>query len=480
VKSFVRWVAAILVVLTNCTAWGQSPTNLRDAVETAVLQNPDVKLRYHNLLAALQERRAGEGGWYPKVDLEATTGSYQTQSPSIPNAMSYPGNRTVLQLRQMLFDGFATRQEVRRLSYSQLATYYDLVAATNQTSLEVARAYIDVLRFREFVNLATDNYTNHLEVHDKLAQKVKAGVGRRVDLEQASGRLALAESNWLTEVSNLHDVSARYQRLVGDIPAETLTPLDAVDEYLPIGSDFLSEAVRTSPEFMAAVATIRAYRADSVTRKSANYPTLEFRARQTYETNQQGVVGEYRDTAVELVLNYNLYRGGSDSARIKQYLAKLDSAFDLRDKACRDGWQTGQIAFNDSIRIANQLKLLAQHELSTSKAQQAYQQQFDIGQRSLLDLLDTQNELYQSRRALAGGEYDLQLAQIRVLATSGELLKAIKVRTLAPEKPDVAGGADKEDDLMQCSDRILPALTLNRSLPVSQTPDLKLQDPARK
>jgi adhesin transport system outer membrane protein len=110
---------------------------------------------------------------------------------------------------------------------------------------------------------------------------------------------------------------------------------------------------------------------------------------------------------------------------------------------------------------------LNQHELSTAKAQAAYQQQFDIGQRSLLDLLDTQNELYQARRALAGGEFDLQLAQVRVLATSGELLEVLKVKSLSQEVPDASGGLQKEDDLMQCSDRILPTLTLNRSLPTA-------------
>ena len=459
-------VVAIAVVAANLS-WAQSPSTLRQAVEQAVLKNPDVKLRFNNLLAAGQERKVGEGAWYPRVDVEASAGQYQTQSPTIPSAFNYDGQRSQIQLRQMLFDGYAAREDVRRLSYSQLASYYELQAASNQAGLEATKAYIDVLRFREFVNLATDNYNNHLEVHDKLAQKVKAGVGRRVDLEQAAGRLALAESNWLTEVSNLHDVSARYQRLVGDIPAETLTPLDALDEFLPIGTDFLTDAVRKSPEFLGAVATLRAYRADSELRKAANYPTVEFRARHSFETNQQGVVGDYRDTAVEVVLTYNLYRGGSDKARVNQYVAKLDSAYDLRDKACRDGWQTGQIAFNDSIRIANQLKLLNQHELSTAKAQAAYQQQFDIGQRSLLDLLDTQNELYQARRALAGGEFDLQLAQVRVLATSGELLEVLKVKSLSQNVPDASGGLQKEDDLMQCSDRILPTLTLNRSLPTA-------------
>ena len=441
----------------------QSPGSIKDAVEKAVLQNPEVKLRFHNLEAAKAERKVGEGGWMPRIDLEVAGGSYETKNPALSTALGYSGNRASLQLRQTLFDGFATLHETRRLSYAQQTAYFELLSASNQTALETARAYMDVLRYRELVQLAADNFTTHQEVHDRLSQKVTAGVGRKVDLEQAAGRMALAESNWITESSNLHDVSARYQRLVGVVPAPTLAPIDSIAVPQKSGASYLTEAVRKNPEFLAAVATIRGYRSDSSVRRSAYYPTLEFRARQSVESNQSGVTGDYRDTAFELVLNYNLYRGGSDKARINQYIAKLGSAYDLRDKACRDIWQTGEIAVNDTQKLTAQIKLLAQHELSTSKARQAYQQQFDIGQRSLLDLLDTENELYQARRALANAEYDLQLSTIRTLAVSGTLLSALKLQPLTGDAPETSGNSEADDELMQCDSQIPTTPVLDRS-----------------
>jgi adhesin transport system outer membrane protein len=444
-------------------AAARSPTNLKDAVERAILHNPEVKLRFHNLQAAQHDKSAGDGAWQPRIDLEAATGANQLSNPSLSSALNYQSNRATLQLRQTLFDGFASLHESRRLSYAQQAAYFELVSSSNQTGLEAARAYIDVLRYRELIRLAGENYATHQEVHDRISQKVTAGVGRRVDLEQAAGRMALAESNWLTEASNFHDVSARYQRLVGDTPAEALAPLGPLDEFLPIGTEFLTDATKRNPDFLAAVANIRAYRADGAVRRAAMYPTLELRARQSFETNRDGASGDYPSSALEVVLSYNLYRGGSDSSRVKQYAAKLDAAFDLRDKACRDVWQTGQIAFNDSIRLVAQLKLLSQHELSTSKAKQAYQQQFEIGQRSLLDLLDTENELYQARRSLINGEHDLNLAEVRVRATSGSLLGALKLKPLADNMPDASGDAEEDDGLLACNNRILPSLTLDRT-----------------
>lgn len=434
-----------------------SPTTLKDAVERAVLHNPEVQYRFHNFEASQQERKAAEGAWLPRVDVEAGVSANQTAKPTLADAKSYSANRASIQLRQTLFDGFATQHDVRRLSHAQQASYYELQSASNQIGLETARAYLDVVRYRDLVEMAADNLQTHREVYERLNQKVQAGVGRRVDLEQAAGRMALAESNWITEVSNLHDVSSRYQRLVGDIPAASLNPPPPMTAALPQGAGFLRSAVAQNPDFLAAVATLRAYRADMNLRKSPLYPTLEFRARQSFETNQSGVSGDYRDSVLELVLSYNLFRGGSDMARIKQYAAKLNVAFDLRDKACRDVWQTAQIAYNDTLRLGSQIRLLQQHELSTSKARVAYQQQFDIGQRSLLDLLDTENEYYQARRALANAEYDLQLSHARVLASSGSLLQALQLRALANDVPSTAGGTEAQDELMECSSQPLPS-----------------------
>src|SRR5574343_608292 len=462
-KSPTRITLSILIGMALGISHAQAPLTLQEAVKTAILKNPEVLVKFHNFEASQQELRAAQGGFLPRIELEAASGTSTTDKPWLTAPNTYANPRSSLQLRQTLFDGFATRQELRRLSHAQQAAFFDLQAISNAIGLEAARAYLDVMRYRTLVELAGDNFGFHQEIYQRIDEKVKAGVGRRVDLEQTAGRLALSESNWLIEVSNLHDATARFQRLIGEPPAENLTKAEPMDEFLPIGTDFLKDAVVSNPEFLSAVATIRAYRADLGNKRAPLMPTVELRARQAVESNQSGTMGGYRDSTVEVVMNFNLFRGGSDLTRSKQYASKLNAALELRDKACRDVWQTLQIAFNDSVRLSAQLKLLSQHELSTGKARRAYQQQFDIGQRSLLDLLDTENEYYQSRRALNNAEFDLQLAEIRVLATSGTLLKALKLRPLADEAPEAGGGIDAGDDALECSTRLVPNKTLDRA-----------------
>ncbi len=204
--------------------WAQPANSLKDSVERAILKNPEVGFRHQNFLAMTGEQDAAKGGWYPKIDLSVDAGKKNSLSPGSTSSNSYNNATTTLELRQMLFDGNTTDLNVRRLGHSRLALYYELLSASDQIALETVTAYIDVIRYRGLVTLARDNYTNHAEVHARIEDRVKAGVGRRVDLEQAAGRKALAESNWATEASNLRDVSIRYQRLVGEAPADSLQP----------------------------------------------------------------------------------------------------------------------------------------------------------------------------------------------------------------------------------------------------------------
>lgn len=125
---------------------------------------------------------------------------------------------------------------------------------------------------------------------------------------------------------------------------------------------------------------------------------------------------------IQVVMSYNLYRGGSDSARVRQSAAQWYAARDVRDYTCRNLQQELSTAWNNIQRLRQQRPYLEGHEAAMEKVRVAAEQQFEIGQRSLLDLLDTSNELFDSRRAMANGVYDLLQAEYRWLALSHQLL----------------------------------------------------------
>jgi adhesin transport system outer membrane protein len=273
----------------------------------------------------------------------------------------------------------------------------------------------------------------------------------------------LAESNLTTETANLHDVMARYLRVIGEVPPQALGPLPVLHLGLPgSGAAVLDRAVVQSPAISATVESVRAARLTAQVREAAFQPKVEARVRSGFGNNFDGIRDQRRDSSAELVLNWNLYNGGSDSARVRQQVNLISQTEDLRDKTCRDVRQTAAIAFNDTRKLTEQLVLLDRNTIAIEKARDAYRQQFDIGQRSLLDLLNSENELYTARRAYANAEYDRALAFARTHAGMSQLTAQLGIAKPTSLGDESQGWSLGEDAPHRCpADAIaLPAIDL--------------------
>jgi adhesin transport system outer membrane protein len=203
-------------------------------------------------------------------------------------------------------------------------------------------------------------------------------------------------------------------------------------------------ALRDNAGITAAVENLRAVRAAAEARRGALQPRVEARLRSGVGNNFDGIPDQRHDTTAELVLNWTLYSGGGDQARIREAVNLQARAADLRDKTCRDVRQTTAIAYSDIGKLVDLQAALERNTLSIEKAREAYRKQFDIGMRTLLDLLNAENEVYTARRALANAGFDLTLAQMRTLAGTQRLgaLLGAAVPVPVPPGADDAGPAD--------------------------------------
>ena len=424
-------LSSVISVLLSLPAQAQTDVDdLRGAVTLAVTNQPTTRASWHEFQASLDARESASGNYLPRLDLEANWVKEDRERPGLvsPIQQDLSGDSYALVLRQMLFDGFATPAEVGRLDHLSVAAYYRWRQSAEETALEAAQAYLDMLRFRELNRLAEQNLKTHESTLKQIEERVGAGVSKGVDREQAIGRLALARSNLLTERSNLQDVVARFQRIVGTRPAAELKPSPDITAAVPEGA-VGTGALDTAPQLLASLAETDAARRAQDGAKAGYYPSLELQARRDEGTDIDGVVGDQETTRVAVVLSYNLFNGGSDKARASQFANQLAAAQSRRDASCREVGQVVAVAWSDLLTLREQLTSLEQHVQSISKVREAYRQQFQLGQRTLLDLLDTENELFQAQRALANGRYDLELAAARVLAPRGQLLNALRVNT---------------------------------------------------
>jgi adhesin transport system outer membrane protein len=428
-KKYKLTAKLILLCMTTMsvqvTYAAQPLITLKDMVEKTITSNPEVQARYHKFLEAGYEQDVARGNFLPDANIVST---YRNQEEMIKlnNGTATPRMNNELVLRQMIFDGFATSNDVKRLGHTSRVRYYELQSAMQNTTLEFLRAYIDSMRYRELIQFAKDNYVVHKQLFDRIQERVTAGVARKVDLEQASGRLALAEANLLTEMTNLHDVTARMQRLYGDLPPETLeAPTFFNAGVQSNAAEALKLAYLQNPDLLSTIEDIQAKEREINTNEARYMPRLDLQARKNLGTSSDGQNSNAAADVLELTMNFNLFNGFSDRNLIKQTAEKLNSSRDLRDKACVDTRQVVSIAYNDINQLQVQRSYREKHTVSIENAREAYRKQFDIGQRTLLDLLDTENEYFQSKRSLANTQYDMQIAYARVYAGQGELLKKV-------------------------------------------------------
>lgn len=405
-----------------------------EAVAAALQTNPAVTAAYYEFEATRESQQVAEGGLYPSVDLSADYAWEDRQTP-IQNFGDYERDAVRFSVTQMLFDGFQTRDDARARGYEKLAKYYDFDSASQQIALEATDAYLRTVLYQNLVRYAEQNYVAHRQVFNKIAERAEGGVSQRVDLEQATARMALAESNLLTEVTNLHDTRTEFQRVVGTLPVDSLPMPSIPSGMIPaLRDEALNMAYQQSPEINSAIEDLRASQESLNATRGPMYPRLDLRYRNEQETNTNGIRGDFDLQAVELVLTYNLYRGGSDGARRREYSNRYYAAVEARKQACLNVRRESMVAFNEVRALEQQVIYLTQQLDAQDKTRRAYNDQFDIGQRSLLDLLDSQNEYFDTQRALVSARTKLGSSQAKTLATLGMLTRSLDAKGFNADK----------------------------------------------
>lgn len=461
----------------GASSWAMDSLSLEQSVERAILSNPEIGARFQDFQSSLEGKNVARGALLPEINASGWTGHEWEGSASDRPSSSWNRRGYTVDLRQLLFDGFSTLNSVKQLGFEKLSGYYELLATVDNVALAAAEAHIDVLRYRDLRELAEENYAMHASTLSQIEERQRSGIGRGVDLEQAYGREALAQSNVMTESGNLNDVLQRYQRLVGTTAPAILLAAPSVAADLPQGESSFTRFLIRNPSLLSKQALTQAAKLGKDSAKGRFSPTLELKAATGRDKNPNPNTPNYRDTQssnVQLVMSYNLYRGGADSARLRQTAAQEYAARDVRDYTCRNIQQEINIAWNNIERIRVQIPFLEKHELATSRVRVAYMQQFQIGERSLLDVLDTENELFDARRALSNARYDLQQAELRWLTFSHRLLPALGLSTAYNEvAPDEIQRLELSEEMLEICAKPAPDTSNLRPIEVQYSDNFK-------
>ncbi len=415
---------------------GAQATSLEDAVRISLATNPDIGVVAHNREAVDEELRQARGLYLPQIDGAAGIGREQhddeTTRANNNDDRWLTREEASVALIQRLFTGFETDNTVRRDKARVESAASRVFENSEFVALDAVGAYYEVLRQRELVNLAEENVEIHLGITESIREQLAGGGGSRADLAQSEARLYRARATLAATLNDLRDSEALYTRIVGQFPDDLTMPEFDIGS-LPAN---LNEAVgwvnENNPTVRIFEADVRTAEAEVGISESPFYPQVNLEAESAWTNNADGVANTSWNNQIMVRMRWNLFRGGIDRAARQEALARMNEAKNRRQASLVDAQEEMRNSWFALEGNRQQVEDLTGAVEFNRETRDAYREQFDVAQRTLLDVLDAENELFVSKGQLVTAETNEILASYRILALGGTLLANLGVR--APEQ----------------------------------------------
>ena len=410
-----------------------SAQTLMEATSYTIESSPDVAIIKSQYLSRIEQIGISKAGYLPTVDLALGWGWEGTNSPSTRAATSSSDyvelerGEASLTASQLIYDGLRTKHDLQRTRAEAEAHRYQLWSSAENTALDVADAYLSVIQAEETAVLAAENLEAHIDILDGIRKRSEYGLGSASDLSQVKGRLARAHSNYLATDNNVLDAKARFYKVIGREALGLIKP-EAVDQHMPVSYDLaLERAGKVHPTLLSAQLDIDAAVAQLKVQDSNFRPDVRLELGGTWNNNLDGGVGYNNDLTAMLRLRYNLFNGKADSYRKKEAYYQLMEASAIRDRSQREVAEGLSLSWNAYQLLERQMEFLESHVIESEATLDAYKKQFKLGRRTLVDMLDAENELFEARRELLTADKDRIMTQFRVLNAMGELLTVLNL-----------------------------------------------------
>jgi adhesin transport system outer membrane protein len=431
-----RWVSGFALLATGVFAVSAHAQSLTDTVRIAVTTNPQVESLVHNREGVDAEMRRARGLYLPTLDVRSSIGPEYTDN-ILTQGTNGQHMRSELGavLAEKIYDGGATSGQVdNEIGRSKSAAWRVRENAEN-VGLDAVEAHLDVVRLRRVYQFSDDNVKAHQDLLARVQQRSSGGAGREADVTQAQSRLEQAQAERDETRGLLQDAEARYLSVVGRPPA-TLddAPVPAGALSTDINSE-LAQLQAKNPQVKARESDIEAAQG-LVEQADARFdPTVSVEVSADKNRNVGGFPGRDNEARALLVLRWNLYDGGSDVANRQAAYAQVAEAKSDRLQSLRLAEQAlrqSQAAYSSAMDRVPTLQNSLDHN---KQVRDAYDQQFQVGQRTLLDLLDAQNEVFQAQARLATAQGQAAYNAYRILAVEGMLLSTLNVAPPAAADP---------------------------------------------
>ena len=421
----------LIATVFSCTAsFNLFGITLKSDIVDALHNNPVVQERLRNFRATQQDLGIAEAEYYPSIDVRASVG--YTDAGSINSEVTdveYTNYETSIKLTQNIFDGFSTTSKVDYEEDRILAAAYNYVEKSNDIAFKMANAYINVLKAHELLEISIENVKITENIYKKVKDLFAAGMSTDSEVKKIQSALALARSNLIVQKNNTKDIEYNYRRILGRLPEYAQMEKPSFNLAMPESIERAAMyAIEHNPSLLVSRYNIRGSQALWKQSKKDFYPRIDLEVTQNY--NDVSVLNngfnqpDDRFTA-RLVLNYNIFRGGADRAKVQKQISKINQEIAIKRDLKRQVIEGLDLSWNAYSMIGLQLKDLKKYRQYSVTTLRLYEEEYDLGRRSLLDLLSAQNDVISSKNQIVNAKYDYLFAKYRILDAMGLLVEAV-------------------------------------------------------
>ncbi|RWQ64327.1 TolC family protein [Mesorhizobium sp.] len=422
----------LLFTFSMLACGSASALTLKEAMAVAVESNPEIGQAIENREAIEFELRQAKGLYLPSIDLEASAGARRLDNSS-RRALSteddalYPAEAGVV-ISQTLYDSGARRAELNHQASRVDGASFRVLERSEFIGLSVVQDYLEYMLQASIVSEAKKNLGFHQGILGDIRQGIAGGALNEADRQQAEERLFAAKARMQEATEELEQAKIRFFKTVGK-PLTNASRPGSVGGALPRSLDeALGLARENNPRVHMANSDIDAAASlvDAARAKFGPAIVAEGRARAGYDVD--GDDGDASDLQARLVLRWNLYRGGIDKANEQEQIRRTSEQRLGLNQVLREIEEAVRTSWDRRFRQAELAKTLRQQAAESVKIVASYREQFKVGQRSLLDVLDAQNTRFNTATLADTASYASLFAEYRLLAATGQLLKTMNLQ----------------------------------------------------
>ncbi len=402
---------------------------LQEAISSAIQDNPEILEAISNREGVEFELEQALGLRRPRVDFEGSLGGEIRDSATTrannDNDKLFLRKQASVVARQTVYDGGETRSEIERQASRVDAASFRIKERQEFIALAVAHEYFEVVRLRKMLKISNENVSYHKRILGDIAAVANDGVLSISDKQQAQERIHAARARIEEIKAELKEAEAKFIRLVGSAVGDTSDPKN-LSRVIPSSvSSALSTARSSHPSIQFAMADVDTAAALVRAAEAKSKPKVALEGRATAAHDVGGIEGFDGDLQANVVVNMNLYNGGIDKANVQEQIRHVDEAYHRGHRISREVEEGVRLSWDRHMQETLRLRHLLRERAAIEELRQSYAEQFKIGERSLLDLLDTQNTRYSVQLSVVTADTAVKFGHYRVLASTGSLLKKL-------------------------------------------------------